>query len=70
MDVGDRVKKIKGNPFGIEGVIKSYVLMTRPIDVTVNPTGLEKAKEEGNFACIADNGTEFFGYEDELELLV
>ncbi len=26
MDIGDRVKLIKGNPFGIEGVIKSYLL--------------------------------------------
>ncbi len=67
MDIGDRVKLIKGNPFGIEGVIRSYLLMTRPTDLTLNPTGLEK--EETNFRCEADDGTEFFGFEDELELL-
>ena len=42
MDVGDRVKLIKGNPFGIEGVIKSYLLMIRPTDLTLGPAGLKR----------------------------
>ena len=69
MNTGDRVKLIKGDPFGIEGVIESFELLTRPIKVTELPADLDKVKYEKNFACVADDGTEFFGFEDELELL-
>ncbi len=70
MDVGDRVKLIKGNPLGKEGVIKSYLLMTRPVNLTASPTGLSMGEHEKYFKCVPDNGREFYGFEDQLELLV
>jgi len=69
MDIGNRVRLIIGNPFGIEGVIKSYVLMTRPINLVSDPTGLDTAKREKCFQCISDNGVEFSGFENQLELI-
>ena len=57
MDVGDRVKLVKGNPFGIEGLIESYVLMSRSVDVTVNLT--ELGNTERYFLCLADDRPEF-----------
>lgn len=69
MDIGDKVKLVKGNPFGKVGKIKEVALMTRPVNLTSNPTGLDDAQLEKVFLCEADDGTEFSGWEDDLELL-
>jgi len=69
MEQGDRVKLVKGNPFGKIGIIKSVSLMTRPVNVTYDPMGLEKAKTEKYFECEAEDGITFCGWEDDLELL-
>jgi hypothetical protein len=62
--VGDRVKLIKGNPYGIVGTIRQVHLMTRPMEMA-----LENAKPEEWFKCEADDGTKFCGWQDDLELL-
>lgn len=66
MDVGDKVKKVKGNPFGIVGTIKSKTKISR-LDKTVNGQDIQEV--EWNYYCQADDGTGFSGFEDELELL-
>ena len=61
LKVGDKVKLIKGNPFGKIGRIK-YVLKASRADTSDLPL-------EDNFFVVADDGTEFSGFEDELEKL-
>jgi len=67
MKEGDKVKKVQGNPFGKVGIIKKQLLMTRP--TTVANGSLKKAKPEYSFYCVADDGTDFSGFEDELEIV-
>ncbi len=69
MDVGDKVKLIKGNPFGKVGVIKQVVHMTGPFNVTTDPLALKEGQNTKYFAIEADDGTVFSGAEDDLELL-
>ncbi len=69
MKIGDKVKLIKGNPFGKVGIIKLAVPMARPVNLTNDPMGLENDKLEEYFSCEADDGTSFSGWEDDLELL-
>ena len=69
MDVGDKVKLIKGNPFGKIGIIKDVQFIAGPADVTEDPEGLKKAPYKKHFLCKADDGTEFYGTEDSLELI-
>lgn len=67
MKIGDKVKLIKGNPFGIIGVINQITLMSRPVAISSNER--ETAPVEEYFVCIAEDGTEFSGWADDLELL-
>ena len=67
MDIGDKVKLIKGNPFGKIGIIKQVQFMAGPVNVTVDPEGLKKAPHKKHFLCEADDGTEFYGTDDSLE---
>ena len=67
MKVGDKVRLIKGNPLGKVGVIKSVLLMTRPVTITSNE--LKEAKPEECFGCEAEDGIQFSGFADELELV-
>ncbi|MFC1984844.1 hypothetical protein ACFLUW_00400 [Chloroflexota bacterium] len=69
LKVGDRVKLVKGNPFGIIGEIKAVCLATRPVDLSSNRAELKDAPSEPSFWCEADDGTTFAGFEDELELI-
>lgn len=69
MDVGDKVKLVKGNPFGKIGIIKTAQLMAGPVNVTKDPMGLKTAPKKKHFLCEADDGTEFYGTEDTLELI-
>jgi ribosomal protein L24 len=67
MKVGDKVKLIKGNPFGKVGIIKQIIPMKKPVTITSNE--LKKAPLEENYGCEAEDGTIFSGWEDDLELL-
>jgi hypothetical protein len=69
MDIGDKVKLIKGNPFGKIGVIKQVCLMKGPVNVTYDPTGLKDGQTVKHFEIEADDGTVFSGTEDDLELV-
>lgn len=67
MNVGNKVKLIKGNPFGKIGIIKSVTKMTRP--TIVEGIDLDKIPLEEYFEVEADDGTIFWGWEDDLELI-
>ena len=69
MDIGDRVKLVKGNPFGKIGMIKRVQLMVGPVNVTEDPRGLENGSYVKHFEVEADDDTIFSGTEDDLELL-
>ena len=69
MDIGDKVKLVRGNPLGKIGIIKYVQPMKGPVNVTEDPRGLEKAMYKKHFLCQADDGTEFYGIEDDLELV-
>ena len=68
MEICDKVKLVKGNPFGKIGKIKHVVMMSRPVDLIVNPRGLDGLLERC-YSCEADDDTKFSGWEDDLELL-
>ena len=69
MDIGDKVKMAKGNPFGKIGIIKFKLPMTGPVDVTNKPMGLDEEKPVMHFEVEAEDGTTFSAAEDQLELL-
>ena len=69
MDIGDKVKMVKGNPFGKVGIIKFKLSMTGPVDVTNKPKGLDEEKPVMHFEVEAEDGTTFSAAEDQLELL-
>ncbi len=69
MDIGDKVKLVKGNPFGKIGIIKHMLPMKGPVNVTYDPTGLEDAQTVKHFEIEANDGTIFPGTEDDLELV-
>jgi hypothetical protein len=69
MDKGDKVKLIKGNPFGKVGLIKQVQLMKWPVNLTYDPTGLKDGQIIKHFVIEADDGTIFYGTEDDLELV-
>jgi len=66
MDIGDKVKLVKGNPFGKVGIIKSYVMMSKPVLLGY---GKDMGKLEKHFLAVAEDGTEFSGFEDQFELV-
>ena len=67
LKVGDKVKLIKGNPFGKIGIIKLVNKMTRPTNV--EGISLDKIPFEDNFLAEADDGTTFSGWEEDFEKL-
>ena len=69
MDIGDRVKLVKGNPFGKIGIIKFVMPMTGPVNLTYDPKGLNNAPVVKHFEIEADDGTTFSAAEDQLELV-
>jgi len=69
MDIGDKVKLVKGNPSEKIGTIKLVTYMTRPVNATCTPTGIEDTQLDKCFECEADDGTGFSGFKDDLELL-
>jgi len=69
VDIGDKVKLVKGNPFGKIGVIKQLSFVKGPVNLTYNPTGLKDAQAVKHFEIEADDGTIFYGTEDDLELV-
>ena len=69
MDIGDKVKMVKGNPFGKVGIIKFKLPMTGPVDVTNKPKGLDEEKPVMHFEVEAGDDTTFSVAEDQLELL-
>jgi len=69
MDIGDRVKMVKGNPFGKIGRIMFKIPMTGPVDLTSKPRGLDEEKPVMHFEVEAEDGTSFSAAEDQLELL-
>ena len=69
MDIGDRVKLVKGNPFGKIGIITFMMPMVGPVDLTYNPTGLKDGQSMKHFNIKADDGTEFSAAEDQLEVV-
>ena len=69
MDIGDKVKLVKGSPFGKIGVIKQVLPMKGPVNLTYDPTGLEDEQFVKHFEIEADDGTVFYGTEDDLELV-
>ena len=68
LKIGDRVKLIKGNPFGKIGKIILITQMTRPTNVS-DGFDLSKVPLENFFTAKADDGTEFFGWEEDFEKL-
>ena len=70
MDIGDKVKMVKGNPFGKIGIIKFKFPMTRPVDVTNKPKGLGEEKPIMHFEVKAEDGTTWMAAEDQLRLLI
>ena len=69
MDVGDKVKLVKGNPFGKIGIIKFAFPLAGPVNLTYKPTGLNDTPPVMHFEVEADDGTKFWGTEDDLELV-
>ncbi len=71
MDIGDRVRKIKGNPFGKTGVIieECPVRFSEVVNLDENPTGLKGIPTRRAFTIKSDDGEIFDAFEDELELI-
>jgi len=69
MDIGDKVKMVRGNPFGKIGIIKFKLPFTGPVNLTENPEGLKDTEPVMHFEVEADDGTTFSAAEDQLELL-
>ena len=69
MDIGDKVKMVKGNPFGKVGIIEFKLPMIGPVDVTNKPKGLDEEMPVMHFEVEAEDGTTFSATEDQLELL-
>jgi len=69
MDIGDKVRLVKGNPFGKIGIIKLMLPMKGPVNLTYNPTGLKDTPWGKHFEIEADDGTMFSAAEDALELV-
>ena len=69
MDIGDKVKMVRGNPFGKVGIIKFKLPMAGPVDVTNKPKGLDEEMPVTYFEVEAEGGTTFSAAEDQLELL-
>ena len=67
LKVGDKVKLIKGNPFGKIGRIKIVAKMTRP--QLVEGLDIDKIQVEEYFEAEADDGTKFSGWEEDFEKL-
>ncbi|MGI2336868.1 MAG: hypothetical protein ACRKGH_09570 [Dehalogenimonas sp.] len=65
MDIGDRVKMIRGNPFGKEGII-TFSLPIKTSDVNGD---ISQGEESVHFEVKADDGTVFQAAEDQLQLV-
>lgn len=68
MDIGDKVRVIKGNLLGKIGIIQFCQPMKGPVNVTENPSGLEKVPYKKHFIIKTKDGTSFPASEDQLEL--
>ena len=69
MDIGDKVRMLKGNPFGRVGIIKSKNFMTAPLDLNAAPYFLDTEDAHWHFTIEAEGGDIFSAAEDQLELL-
>ena len=69
MDIGDKVRKVKGNPFGKIGIIKRTLPMVGPVTLTEDPRGLKDNPYVMYFECEAEDGVTFRGTEDDLEFV-
>ncbi|MFC1893103.1 hypothetical protein ACFLYR_03585 [Chloroflexota bacterium] len=69
MKKGDKVKRVKGNPFGAIGIIKYDVALKGPVDLTLNPRGLKDEPYVLHFEVEAEDGTTFSAPEDDLEII-
>lgn len=69
MDIGDKVRLIKGNPFNGIGIIKSFTLRPKPVNVLFAVDAMKKTRLDKHFLIEAGDGTIFSGFEDQLELV-
>jgi hypothetical protein len=69
MDIGDKVKLVKGNPFWKVGIIKRVWLVKGPVNLTNEPRGLKDGELVKHFEVEADDGTIFSVTEDDFELI-
>ena len=67
MKVGDKVKLITGEPFGIVGIIKRTWYTTKP--VTIRKDELITAEYIEYFECETEDGRIFSGTEEDLEII-
>ena len=67
MKVGDKVKLITGEPFGIVGIIKRTWYTTKP--VTIRKHELIKVEYIEYFECETEDGTIFSGTKEDLEII-
>lgn len=64
MEVGDKLKRIRGNWLGMIGVVKITISIAQ--NITVNDYGEEIAEYEDYYVCEAEDGTIFFGFQGDL----
>jgi len=57
-DIGDKVKMVKGNPFGKVGIMKFKLPVTGPVDVTNKPKGLDEEMSVRHFEVKAEGQLE------------
>jgi hypothetical protein len=65
MKVGDKVRLMKSESHSKVGIIKSVLPVAMPQHLITD--GLVKTNQKKYFGCIAEDGTLFFGWQDELE---
>ncbi len=69
MDIGDKVRLIKDNPFGKVGVIIFKNPLVEPIILNSNLRGLHK-KPTWQFRIRAEDGSKFDASENQLEIVL
>ena len=68
MDIGDKVRVTKGNPFGKVGIITFVLPMRGPIHLAVGDD-IDKAPIMKHFEIQTDDGSTYPVAEDQLELV-
>lgn len=67
MKIGDKVKPIRSNHIGTVSIVKRTLPMA--MSFIVDDAGEEKAIYQDYCECEAEDGTIFFSWEDDLELI-